>query len=1851
MEFDCSVVDLPGGDPWDWSVDQVVEALCHQTKWWRDGNPNITLPEASPLETALRDNEINGFTLLSYVDDQIMKSDFGLKTARRAATRWAIRSLRERSPKYASQVSNQRAMALGESLAEHNLPKKPGQGNRFDMLMQGDDPTPLTSAALARHDKLERVHDRPGETEVIDSRGKKRRRLVLNDTNKEPQGSTTFDFNKKFTVDQIFYGATDFGGALVDDKNFAINQMSSPHPIASQYVNRQFIYFLNKPKRESVRDSRQAVAVYPYKEQFALENQPRSATLFRITGNQVQATRESASHLKIESKHLRLPNPSNGLSDIKHDQDDILPLYGDSDEEEGYSRSLLDEMEADRREDEALALSKHLSKEDVSRIIEDRVQEFVGLWKAKKLPLRERSARAIWRKPKRRSDRILLVMEAQRVISHVSRRLEKLKEALLADPWNSEGDVRKQCAVLEESVVEIQEQSWRISVWESASEPPPVAGKTIGKGTAASRKKPRTASIGDEAGDLVNSESELEADSDVLDGFISDDEETNQPPASSLRSLSEDSALDAGDDDAMDVDSSHYGDGMSDIHETMTFRPRKASPEHRTWSGKALPEGKSLSSSEPSIVVDLTRTSATASTSPIRDAKTPALQPAQSNVSASQFASLSDEELVGLSQDEIQSWDTQHLEERDDRRRLLVSIIRLTLNERQLNVMKRDTHMTPNEWQSLIQDSIAKILQKQKIKELSDDDWSAAQQYVKLYTCWTTCQAIFWTNPVLEAVQALQKKKDHPTQTRKNIGDCWKFLRCVIKAARIDECVGISNSRKKAVQKDSKGVVLRRGALERQKLQAQREQLYQQRNTSTQAAGIPINIGKQEDQGEINIHPHIASSIKPHQISGVRFMWREIIEAKQGCLLAHTMGLGKTMQAITFLVAVTEAVLSDDERVSSQIPEHLQNPRYLIICPASLVTNWLNELHQWIPPESKYMIGDICSIESETARRDRARLVQLWHENGGVLVIGYEMLVSLVKPAAESAVPKTDQEIKTAHCLLDGPSIIIADEAHRIKSATSIARKFFEKFKSPSRIALTGSPLANNLEEYWSMIDWVAPGYLGSSNEFMAYFVEPIQTGFYKESTRGDHRRALKCLTVLKREIEPKVNRADITVLKDELKSKVEFLITVPLTKVQEDAYKLCVSHMWNTNVAEVSNARLWHWLHILTVLCNHPLAFRKRIKEKERAAEAGDTRKKRSKPVFEDEPEVEDDTEAPAKTLSPALIADVEALFDNTPHVESHLWSYKTELLVHIIKRAKIAGDKVLVFSQSIPTLDYLEKFLTTTSIIRCVRLDGSTKMSDRPKMLGQFNKGRFDAFLMSTRAGGIGFNLPAANRVVLFDYGFNPQHEEQAIGRAYRIGQQKEVFVYRFVVGGTFEPKVWNKALFKAQLASRVVDAKNPERRAEKMKDYLFPPQFVPQEDISANRGKDPKVLDKLLDDMDGGKDMGIRAITTTETLMAEDKDADLDVAEMEEVELMMKKDGGARTENPATFGRLAEIRKQQKSLEQHREQLLEERREHELRCRQQQELFNEHRRAREQKEGADPPHQQPSTAPQPNMFYQQPPMAAQPSMQSNLPRKEPSHPHAQAVNGHANHLQQHPGPMNPNQGQWSAQHEFSWKNQKARQAQQQAQRFAEQRDRWAADNPQLSRQAHQGPPSQHQQGKQFARPPQMPLSTNGVNSQGPNTVYRSAIPSTEIQKRNLYNVGIVPLQEGRARRPAPPRRVLSDQPHYPRPSSDHTPPERFNSSPPQFFAQPRGMEGIDSNNPAQGTGADLDKDIEENQESFCLPKMVLERAFGAIVRSAAMSSGNKASGSATAAPHPTVNGADNSKMQGPDTEPEVE
>lgn len=285
----------------------------------------------------------------------------------------------------------------------------------------------------------------------------------------------------------------------------------------------------------------------------------------------------------------------------------------------------------------------------------------------------------------------------------------------------------------------------------------------------------------------------------------------------------------------------------------------------------------------------------------------------------------------------------------------------------------------------------------------------------------------------------------------------------------------------------------------------------------------------------------------------------------------------------------------------------------------------------------------------------------------------------------------------------------------------------------------------------------------------------------------------------------------------------------------------------------EIAQTTLWHWLAILSLLCNHPASFMAKLTERREDAKKG---AKANTPVSREVTDQEDvgvdlNTSGHWKVgVSESLVREEQILFTReAADLSSIDLSNKTRILCQILDASKAVGDKTLVFSQSIPTLNFLQKMFDTQGRA-FARLDGSTPMNQRQAKTKEFNTGKTDIFLISTTAGGLGLNLWGANRVVIFDFKFNPILEEQAVGRAYRIGQKKDVFVYRFVAGGTFEDSVHNKAIFKKQLASRVVDKKKPIAWAsKKLGEFLHEPKEVRQRDLTEFEGMDPHVLDMVL------------------------------------------------------------------------------------------------------------------------------------------------------------------------------------------------------------------------------------------------------------------------------------------------------------------------------------------------------------------------------------------------------------------
>lgn len=332
---------------------------------------------------------------------------------------------------------------------------------------------------------------------------------------------------------------------------------------------------------------------------------------------------------------------------------------------------------------------------------------------------------------------------------------------------------------------------------------------------------------------------------------------------------------------------------------------------------------------------------------------------------------------------------------------------------------------------------------------------------------------------------------------------------------------------------------------------------------------VVINVGHPDDEEDIFIAPQIARTIKPHQIGGVRFLFDNIIESPKrfndsggfGCILAHSMGLGKTLQVVCFCDIFLR-----------------YTPSKWVVCvmPINTLQNWNAEFDMWIPKHSdnhEYIRPrefDVFVLnDQQKTLTARARVILQWKERGGVLLIGYELfrLLALKLNAGgkrrskkqmnmdsnESRSPLMDEVYEAL--VKPGPDLIICDEGHRIKNAQAGISQALKQIRTRRRIVLTGYPLQNNLLEYWCMVDFVRPNYLGTRTEFCNMFERPIHNGLCVDSTPDDIKLMRYRAHVLHSLLVGFVQRRSHTVLQQSLPEKQEYVILTRMSELQKQLY------------------------------------------------------------------------------------------------------------------------------------------------------------------------------------------------------------------------------------------------------------------------------------------------------------------------------------------------------------------------------------------------------------------------------------------------------------------------------------------------------------------------------------------------------------------------------------------------------------------------------------------------------------------------------------------------------------------------
>uniref|UniRef100_A0A3Q3LUN1 DNA helicase n=1 Tax=Mastacembelus armatus TaxID=205130 RepID=A0A3Q3LUN1_9TELE len=617
----------------------------------------------------------------------------------------------------------------------------------------------------------------------------------------------------------------------------------------------------------------------------------------------------------------------------------------------------------------------------------------------------------------------------------------------------------------------------------------------------------------------------------------------------------------------------------------------------------------------------------------------------------------------------------------------------------------------------------------------------------------------------------------------------------------------------------------------------------------------------------VQVHRNLVTRLKPHQVDGVQFIWDSCCESVKkansspgsGCILAHCMGLGKTLQVVAFLHTVL-------------LSANLKFRTALVVCPLNTILNWVGEFKKWQNNmgEDKVKVTEMATLKHLPAR---LQALQRWQREGGVAIMGYDMyrILSVGQKISDEGWKK---ELKSI-LVHPGPDFVVCDEGHILRNDFSNVSKALNAIRTRRRVVLTGTPLQNNLNEYHCMVSFIKKNLLGSLSEFRNRFINPIENGQCADSTPKDVRIMKKRAHVLHAVLAGCVQRRDYSALTQFLPPKHEYVLAVRISPLQYKLYRYFLDHVAGvgsvTHTGKVrAGANLFKDFQVLSRIWTHPWCLHLSSLRRGNKFSTRFYKIKCYSFVWNSgQSEAEEKETISSKPQNPDKYWYKNLLSEHDAKILEH--SGKMVLLFEILRMAEDLEDKVLVFSQSLISLDLIEDFLEASHRARdpssfkegswiknidYYRLDGSTTASFRKKWTDEFNNAaniRGRLFLISTRAGSLGINLVAANRVIIFDASWNPSYDLQSIYRVYRFGQLKQVFVYRFLAQGTMEEKIYDRQVTKQSLSYRVVDQQQIERHFtlfELTELYTFEPDLL--DDPNSKKSKRPTSVlpkDKIL------------------------------------------------------------------------------------------------------------------------------------------------------------------------------------------------------------------------------------------------------------------------------------------------------------------------------------------------------------------------------------------------------------------
>uniref|UniRef100_A0A8D3AGX9 DNA helicase n=1 Tax=Scophthalmus maximus TaxID=52904 RepID=A0A8D3AGX9_SCOMX len=475
-------------------------------------------------------------------------------------------------------------------------------------------------------------------------------------------------------------------------------------------------------------------------------------------------------------------------------------------------------------------------------------------------------------------------------------------------------------------------------------------------------------------------------------------------------------------------------------------------------------------------------------------------------------------------------------------------------------------------------------------------------------------------------------------------------------------------------------------------------------------------------------------TLHPYQLEGLnwlRFSWAQATDT----ILADEMGLGKTVQTAVFLYSLYKE-------------GHSKGP-FLVSAPLSTIINWEREFEMWAP--DMYVVTYVGDKDSRAVIRENEFSFE------GNAIRGGKKASKMKKDSpVKFHVLLTSYELITIDQAVLGSiewACLVVDEAHRLKNNQSKFFRILNNYPLQHKLLLTGTPLQNNLEELFHLLNFLTPMRFNNLEGFLEEFADIAKEDQIKKlhDMLGPHMlRRLK---------------ADVF---KHMPSKTELIVRVELSPMQKKYYKFILTRNFEAlNTRGGGNqVSLLNVVMDLKKCCNHPYLF-------------------------------------PAAAMEAPKLPN--GMYEGNALTKS---SGKLTLLQKMMRKLKEGGHRVLVFSQMTKMLDLLEDFLENEGY-KYERIDGGVTGNMRQEAIDRFNAPGAPqfAFLLSTRAGGLGINLASADTVVIYDSDWNPHNDIQAFSRAHRIGQNRKVMIYRFVTKASVEERITQVAKKKMMLTHLVV------------------------------------------------------------------------------------------------------------------------------------------------------------------------------------------------------------------------------------------------------------------------------------------------------------------------------------------------------------------------------------------------------------------------------------------------------------